>query len=69
MQLQHAPVKLLLTPKEAANALGIGITLLYDLLAKGDILSVKIGRRRCISVRALERYVDSLEQANEEEAR
>ena len=57
-------IKLLLTAEEAAQALGIGLTLLYALMARGDILSVKIGRRRLISVQALESYIAELEQTH-----
>lgn len=56
MQVQ-TPVKLLLTPKEAAETLGIGVSLLYILLGQKRILSVKIGRCRRIPVFELEAYI------------
>lgn len=55
----HAP-RLLLTPQEAADSLGIGRTRLFALLGDGVIASVMIGRSRRVPVAALTRYVDSL---------
>ena len=48
---------LLLTPAQAAKALGISRTSLYPLLLDGTITSVKIGRSRRIPRAALEEYV------------
>ena len=45
---------------EAASALGIGRSLLYQLLAAGEIASVSIGRRRLIPADALVAYVEQL---------
>ncbi len=64
MQVQ-APAKLLLTPKEAAEVLGIGVSLLYILLGQKRIMSVKVGRCRRIPVSALEAYIEAeLERAH-----
>jgi excisionase family DNA binding protein len=52
-----APLKLLVTVVEAAEALGIGRTAMYDLLLAGELPSVKIGRARRIPVQALETFV------------
>ena len=52
--------KILLTPEEAAERLSIGRTLVYELIARGAIASVRIGRARRIPVTALERYVEQL---------
>ncbi|PZE73448.1 transcriptional regulator [Curtobacterium sp. MCBD17_019] len=51
---------LLLTPAEAAKALGIGRSTLYALLADGTLPSVKIGAARRVRSSDLRRYVDSL---------
>lgn len=45
---------------EAARTLGIGRSLLYQLLAAGEIASVSIGRRRLIPSDALTAYVERL---------
>lgn len=52
--------KLLLKPEEAADALGIGRSLLYQLLARGELESVKIGRCRRIPADALQELVARL---------
>ena len=59
-QVQGQSIKLLLTPKEAATALSIGLTYLYALLAQERIMSVKVGRLRRIPVHALEVFVQEL---------
>ena len=43
-------LRLLLTPKEAATALGLGRSKIYELIRAGDLPSVQIGRCRRIPV-------------------
>lgn len=52
--------KLMLTPEEAAEALGVGRSTLYDLLRLQEIPSVKIGRSRRIPVSALRDFAERL---------
>lgn len=52
--------KLLLTPEEAADVIGIGRSKLYDLLRAGRIESVRIGGSRRVPRMALEEYVERL---------
>jgi excisionase family DNA binding protein len=52
--------KLLLDIKEAAERLNIGRSLLYQLVIRGEIASVKIGRARRIPIKALDAYVERL---------
>jgi excisionase family DNA binding protein len=52
--------RMLLTPEQAAKALGIGRTKLYQVLRSGHLQSVRIGGSRRISIQALEAYVSSL---------
>ncbi len=52
--------RLLLTPAEAAEQLGVSRTTLYELLNAGRIESVRIGRARRIPRAALVAYVDRL---------
>jgi excisionase family DNA binding protein len=54
-------VKLLYTPVEAAQALGIGRSTLYELLADGTIPSVRIGTSRRIRHADLVAYTDALD--------
>lgn len=52
--------KLLLTPEEAAEALSIGRSKLYQLLAAGALQSVTIGSSRRVPVEALRVFVDDM---------
>ena len=52
--------RILLTPEEAAQALGIGRTKLYALLATAKLPSVRIGGSRRVSVDALTEFVRRL---------
>lgn len=52
--------RLLFTPEEAARAIGIGRSKLYELLRSGRIESVRIGGSRRVPRQALEEYVDRL---------
>jgi excisionase family DNA binding protein len=52
--------KLLLTMEEAADALGICRALLYQLVMRGQIPSIKIGRSRRVPVSALHAYIAHL---------
>jgi excisionase family DNA binding protein len=51
---------LLFRPEEGAQILGVSRARLFELLAAGQIESVKIGRSRRIPRAALEAYVDRL---------
>lgn len=53
--------KLLLTPEDAARALSIGRSKLYELLAARELQSVRIGSSRRIPVDALAAYVERLD--------
>jgi excisionase family DNA binding protein len=50
--------RLLLTVSEAAQRLGIGRSLLYELLTEGKIESIHVGRLRRIPPEALAAYID-----------
>jgi len=52
-----APLRLALSPEQAAVALGIGRTTVYDLIARGQLRSLRVGRRRIIPVVALETFL------------
>lgn len=52
--------KLLVTPEEAALAVSIGRSRVYELMRAGVIESVRIGASRRIPVRALESFVERL---------
>ena len=52
---------LLLKPEEAADALGIARTRVYQLMRVGELRSVKIGKLRRIPVAALQAYIEELQ--------
>jgi excisionase family DNA binding protein len=56
------PVTLLLTPEEAAYALRVGRSKVYELIRSGALRSVKIGGSRRVSATALAEYVAQLER-------
>ncbi|MGW6461220.1 helix-turn-helix domain-containing protein [Streptomyces sp. NPDC055078] len=56
----HTIEPLLYTPKEAAVALRLGRSTVYELMAEGALEYVKQGRSRRIRVSALRAYVASL---------
>ena len=49
-----APERLALSVEEAAALLGISRDLAYDLVARGDLPSARLGRRLVVPRRALE---------------
>lgn len=50
--------KLLIRPKEMADALGLGRTKVYELLASGVIPCVKIGKCVRVPVKGLREWLD-----------
>ena len=52
--------KLLLSPEEAAEVLGVGRSTVYDLMRMRLLPSVKIGRSRRVPAEALRQYVSRL---------
>ena len=54
----EADDRLLLTVSDAARRLGISRSLFYELLAAGEIESIRVGRLRRIPVQALADYVE-----------
>ena len=50
--------RLLLTVLEVARRLGMGRSFVYQLVSKGEIPSIKLGRARRIPVSDLEKFVE-----------
>lgn len=50
--------KILLKPTEAAETLGIGRTRVYEMLACGELPSIRIGRSIRVPVAALQKWVE-----------
>ena len=52
--------RVLLRPEEVAAMLGIGRSIVFELLRSGELRSVKIGKSRRIPTVAVYEYVDGL---------
>lgn len=58
------PERVLLTVEEAGEQLGIGRTLLYKLIANGEIESIRIGRLRRVPTAAIQDYASRIVNEN-----
>lgn len=56
--LQHTLDKLLLRPAEVGETLGVGRSKVYELLASGDLPSIRIGGSVRVPVDALRAWID-----------
>jgi excisionase family DNA binding protein len=56
-QPEQTDTKVLLSVSEAATALSLSRSLLYELLMRGEVPSIKIGRSRRVPVKALHDFV------------
>ena len=52
--------QLLVTPEEAARRLSVGRTTIYELMSRGELQSVNIGRCRRVPVSSLSLFVNKL---------
>ena len=57
-----APQRLLLRIPEVAETLGIGRTKIYELIATGELPTIRVGRAVRISVSTLQKWVEAREQ-------
>jgi len=57
--------KLLLRPSEVAELIGLGRSKTYDLIAKGLLPSVRVGRAVRVSANSLRQWIDGLQGATE----
>lgn len=57
-QHEGSVVKLLYTIEEAAEALSIGRTVLYELVMRRQIRSIKIGKARRIPTNSLTAFIE-----------
>ncbi len=56
----RADNRLLLSVEEAAERLGIGRSLMYELISSGQVASIRVGRLRRIAPEALSAYIATL---------
>jgi len=59
---EGTPQRLLLRIPEAAETLGIGRTKIYEMIATGELPTVRFGRAVRISVSTLQKWVEAREQ-------
>lgn len=50
--------QILCSVSEAAKMLGVGRTKIYDMLAKGQILSMRIGSRRLVKMDSIKALIE-----------
>lgn len=63
MTEENKPAQGLYSPEAAAEWLDVSRTVVYGLIKRGELKSVKIGSRRRVPAAALAAYVASLEGA------
>lgn len=49
---------------EAARVIGVARSMLYEIVARGEIESFKLGRRRLILVKTLDAYINRVAKEN-----
>ena len=54
--------RLAVSPAEAARLAGVGRTTLYEAIGSGALRSLKIGKRRLITVESLRNWLTAAEQ-------
>jgi excisionase family DNA binding protein len=59
--------KVLLSVEEAANAMSLGRSFIYELVMRKEIASIKVGRMRRIPIMALQDFVERQLLLNEGE--
>jgi excisionase family DNA binding protein len=58
------PQRLAVSPSEAARLAGIGRTTLYEAIGSGALRSLKMGKRRLITIDALRDWLAAAEREN-----
>lgn len=60
MNQSHQAPALALGIDEAARVIGVARSMLYEIVARGEIESFKLGRRRLILTKNLESYINKV---------
>lgn len=58
--MEEVPKRMLYSMVDAAEMIGVKRSTMYDLAAKGDVRTVKLGRRRLVTAESLEQLVKRL---------
>lgn len=56
---EPAPTPLLWSPVQAAQRLGVGRSVVYELLARRELASLRIGARRLIPDAEIRRFINA----------
>lgn len=64
MNHPHQTPALALGIDEAARVIGVARSMLYEIAARGEIESFKLGRRRLILVKNLDAYINRVAKEN-----
>ena len=52
--------KLAYSVPEAAQMIGLGRTKMFELIATGEVASIKVGRRTLVPIESLRNFVENL---------
>ncbi|MFT2188336.1 MULTISPECIES: helix-turn-helix domain-containing protein [Pseudomonas] len=58
MRHRELPTPLSVGVDESARLIGVARSMMYEILARGDIQSFKVGRRRLILIKELEEFIN-----------
>ena len=61
---RETTARLAYTIPDAASASGLGRTTLYELIGRGDLVAVKIGKRTLITAESLNRLIATAPRAD-----
>jgi excisionase family DNA binding protein len=64
MSLQAAINPLSVSVEDGARMIGVARSMFYELLARGEVESFKVGRRRLVLVKNLEAYINRQAKEN-----
>lgn len=64
MNHQHAVNPLSVGVEDGARMIGVARSMFYEILAKGELKSFKLGRRRLVLVKDMEAYINRQAREN-----
>ncbi|WCE03160.1 helix-turn-helix domain-containing protein [Pseudoxanthomonas sp. JBR18] len=62
MAQQNEPLKMSYTVDQALSVTGLNRNAFYAAISRGELVTFKIGRRRMVSVRALQEFIERKEK-------
>lgn len=58
------PTPKCLRPAQAAKLLGVGLTKMREMIARGDVRTVAVGKRRMVTLAEVERFLAAKEKTS-----